>query len=452
MKIYLNIQIYQYIKIVKMNNLSVNGVSGLNNIGNTCYMNSALQCLSASDLLVGFLVKKKFVSDLKNNILEELAEKERKRKKKAGEEVEDDDISVYLKDVKRKYYHSMTYNSYKLFKTMWKGNNKITPKTFKDRIGESCSTFRGFSQQDSEEFINFLLDKIHEENKSDVIIKYNNIPEDILKYIETRKKILEDIKEENSENIDKKVEEFSEYKKKYPKEEIIYKSLEFWDSHVKNNYSIITDIFTGLYMNEIKCTKCSTKNVRFETFNILPLSIQNETCELKDCLKDFSSFESLSGENKYQCETCKELTDAEKRVFLWELPELLVIQLKRFNNNGRFVRKNNSTVKFPIKDLTFEENYHEYRVRNYKYNLYGIVYHMGSLSGGHYISYTKNPFNNEWYKYNDSNAYHIPEEQIEKEIMDGGTYILFYKKVNYKSSEKSADEETDIGFTSDDDV
>ncbi len=434
-----------------MDNITVNGVSGLNNIGNTCYMNSALQCLSASDLLIGFLVKKRFVGDLKNNILEELAEKERKKKKKAGEEVEDDDISVYLKDVKKKYYSSMTYNSYKLFKTMWKGNNKITPKTFKERLGEVCSTFRGFSQQDSEEFINFLLDRIHEENKSDVIIKYNNVPEDILKYIETRKKFLEDIKVETSENIDKKVQEFNDYKKCFPKEETIYKSLEFWDSHVKNNYSMITDIFTGVYMNEITCLKCSTKNVRFETFNILPISIPTETCELKDCLKNFSASESLSGDNKYQCETCKELTDAEKRVFLWDTPELLVVQLKRFNNNGRIVRKNNSTVKYPIKDLTFEDNYHEYRPRNYKYNLYGVVYHMGSLSGGHYISYTKNPFNNEWYKYNDSHAFHIPEENLEKEIMDSGSYILFYKKTNYKSSEK-ADEDGETGFTSEDDV
>ena len=48
-------------------NYDVRGLSGLNNIGNTCYMNAALQCLSASNLFVGFLIKKKFVSDIKKN-------------------------------------------------------------------------------------------------------------------------------------------------------------------------------------------------------------------------------------------------------------------------------------------------------------------------------------------------------------------------------------------------
>ena len=51
--------------------IEIRGLSGLSNIGNTCYMNSALQCLSASNLFVSFLIKKRFVSDLKQNIIDE---------------------------------------------------------------------------------------------------------------------------------------------------------------------------------------------------------------------------------------------------------------------------------------------------------------------------------------------------------------------------------------------
>ena len=148
------------------NNIETRGISGLVNIGNTCYMNSALQCLSASNILSGYLIKKKFVSDLKDNIVEGLAELERKKRKDAGKPYEDDDdVSVYLKDVKSKYYKSMTYSTYKLFKTMWKCNSKVTPRTFKHNLGEHCSMFRGFQQQDSQEVIGYLLDKIHEEIK-----------------------------------------------------------------------------------------------------------------------------------------------------------------------------------------------------------------------------------------------------------------------------------------------
>ena len=50
--------------------INVRGLSGLNNIGNTCYMNSALQCISSSDIFVSYIIKKKFVRDLKDNIIQ----------------------------------------------------------------------------------------------------------------------------------------------------------------------------------------------------------------------------------------------------------------------------------------------------------------------------------------------------------------------------------------------
>jgi ubiquitin carboxyl-terminal hydrolase 20/33 len=61
------------------------------------------------------------------------------------------------------------------------------------------------------------------------------------------------------------------------------------------------------------------------------------------------------------------------------------------------------------------------------YDLYGIIYHSGTLNSGHYVSFCKNLINNEWYLFDDNNVLHIPEDQIESRINDSGAYVLFYK-------------------------
>ena len=442
-------------------NYDVRGLSGLNNIGNTCYMNAALQCLSASNLFVGFLIKKKFVSDIKKNIIDDLTNKEREKREKlkkrskpnkkeytvyedaesnsndGSNDGNESDVSIYLRDVKDKYYNSMTYNSYKLFKNMWKTNTVYTPKTFKTKLGKFCKTFRDYKQQDSQDFIFFLLNQIHDEIKCNVSLRYTNIPQDIINYIKERKTIYKLIKDEQDpEIIQNKLKEFNEFTERNNKFETIYKSLDYWDSYLKKNHSPVIDIFTGLYLNQIICTQCNKKSINFEPYLILPLPIIDRESNLQDCLHEFSKTEVLDNDNKYNCSVCKEHTVAHKNIYLWDLPEHLIIQLKRFSNNGVFSIKNNTTIKFPLENLTFTENYHEYRPRNYSYNLYGVIYHVGSLSSGHYYAYTKNPLNNKWYKFNDSTVQYIPDEIIEREIINGGSYILFYKK-NYNNSENS---------------
>nr|XP_054402845.1 ubiquitin carboxyl-terminal hydrolase 6-like [Pongo abelii]XP_054402851.1 ubiquitin carboxyl-terminal hydrolase 6-like [Pongo abelii] len=57
------------------------------------------------------------------------------------------------------------------------------------------------------------------------------------------------------------------------------------------------------------------------------------------------------------------------------------------------------------------------------YNLYAISCHSGILSGGHYVTYAKNP-NCKWYCYNDS----ICEECHPDEIDTDSAYILFYEQ------------------------
>jgi ubiquitin carboxyl-terminal hydrolase 8 len=329
----------------KCNSIEIRGLSGLNNIGNTCYMNSALQCLSASNLFTSYMIKKKFVPELKQNIVDTLGDKEREKRKKSASnndgksdssDSDDSDVSIYLRDVKENYYNSMTYNTYKLLKNMWKVNSVVTPKTFKQRLGKFSGTFKGSQQQDSEEFINFLLNQIHEEIKCKVSLKYKNVPQEILDYIKLRKDIYQEIKDkEDPDIIQQKLKEFKEFTEKFDKFETIYRSLDYLDSFLKKNHSPIIDIFTGLFAGEVICSKCHKKYTSFEPFNILPLPIPNKVSNLQDCLKEFSKSEVLDGDNKYNCLNCKEYTIAHKKMYLWELPESLIIQFKRFSNYFR---------------------------------------------------------------------------------------------------------------------
>ncbi|GAM24578.1 hypothetical protein SAMD00019534_077530 [Acytostelium subglobosum LB1] len=108
------------------------GVCGLTNLGNTCFMNSALQCLSHTMPFTEFFLSGRYVSDI--NKVNPLGMK--------GQIAE-----IYGK----------------LMRDMWSGSSCIAPKNLKWIIGRYAPQFSGYSQQDSHELISFLLDGLHED-------------------------------------------------------------------------------------------------------------------------------------------------------------------------------------------------------------------------------------------------------------------------------------------------
>lgn len=98
------------------------------------------------------------------------------------------------------------------------------------------------------------------------------------------------------------------------------------------------------------------------------------------------------------CPNCKALRQATKQFSLSRLPPVLMIHLKRFSFKGPFTDKIESFVEFPMKDLDLT-SYMPYMDANletklppndaraqippFKYDLYAVTNHFGSLSSGH---------------------------------------------------------------------
>jgi ubiquitin C-terminal hydrolase len=72
---------------------------------------------------------------------------------------------------------------------------------------------------------------------------------------------------------------------------------------------------------------------------------------LGDCLFSFCDWEPLTGTDQYFCEHCKCKVDADKRMFIACLPEVLCIHLKRFSYYDSWGRKNSTFVQFPLRNL-----------------------------------------------------------------------------------------------------
>ncbi|XP_058499655.1 ubiquitin carboxyl-terminal hydrolase 11 [Solea solea] len=109
------------------------GVCGLTNLGNTCFMNSALQCLSNTPPLTEYFLQSSYLEEL--NFANPLGMK--------GE------IAEAYADV---------------IKQMWSGRHySVVPRVFKTKVGHFASQFLGYQQHDSQELLSFLLDGLHED-------------------------------------------------------------------------------------------------------------------------------------------------------------------------------------------------------------------------------------------------------------------------------------------------
>ncbi|XP_075620900.1 ubiquitin carboxyl-terminal hydrolase 8 isoform X2 [Balearica regulorum gibbericeps] len=331
-------------------------LTGLRNLGNTCYMNSILQCLCNAPHLADYFNRNLYQDDInRSNFLGH-----------KGEVAEEFGV---------------------IMKALWTGQYKyISPKDFKITIGKINDQFAGYSQQDSQELLLFLMDGLHEDlNKADNRKRY---------------------KEENNDHLDD------------------FRAAELaWHKHKQLNESIIVALFQGQFKSTVQCLTCHKKSRTFEAFMYLSLPLASTSkCTLQECLRLFSKEEKLTDNNRFYCSHCKTRRDSLKKIEIWKLPPVLLVHLKRFSYDGRWKQKLQTSVDFPLETLDLSQYVIGPKNNLKRYNLFSVSNHYGGLDGGHYTAYCKNASKQRWFKFDD----HEVSEISASSVKSSAAYILFY--------------------------
>ncbi|VDN05474.1 unnamed protein product [Thelazia callipaeda] len=262
------------------------------------------------------------------------------------------------------------------------------------------------------------------------------------------------------------------------------------------------DLYRGSMEDFVKCLFCQKESVKQDEFLDLPLAVKqfgasNAFGSVEEALHAFVKPEVLEGSNQYYCEGCRKKQNALKGLRVTKFPYLLSIQLKRFDFDCNTLHriKLNDKMTFPsllnlnefVYDATkseppkkmswasavstprkkeeqkspvstvsdyvsraeqsnghLDENEVDVLLKKdgpFLYELFSVMVHQGSASGGHYFAYIKNMDQDKWFCFNDSNVTSASIEDVHRTFggvssgwASGNTnaYMLMYRQIDRK--------------------
>ncbi|WWC73750.1 uncharacterized protein I206_107722 [Kwoniella pini CBS 10737] len=260
------------------------------------------------------------------------------------------------------------------------GRGVVTPEDLLRTVKRENEMFRGMMQQDAHEFLGWLLNQIAEE-------------------IELLDKHLKEVNQTINKGSGK---------------------------------TFIQSLFEGVLTNETRCLSCETTSERDELFLDLSIDIEQHT-SVTHCLRQFSASEMLCQKNKFYCDSCCGLQEAEKRMKIKKLPNILALHLKRFKyqeTTGRYA-KLFYRVPFPTQ-LRLPNTTDDMENPDRLYELFSVVVHIGNgPHHGHYVTLVRSK--GRWIMCDDENVEPIDDDDLFRYFGDypsGAGYVLFYQAVD----------------------
>ena len=352
---------------INIKNISKN-IKGLDDVGDINFMNSILQCFNQSENLVYYFLNES--SQLKRLQKEE---------------------------------HELSQAFLEIIEELWRQDEKsvFTPYYIKNVIISKNKSFDKANIEIIGEFIKFFLDQLHKELK----IKKEDLIENNLI---------------NNLNINNNNKSFSDFMKNFKKEK-----------------SIISELFFGYFEDLYKCPNCNDNIIYYnyeifkfisfpleeilETYNLRNNNDDNCKITINDCFD--ISFNNNIKEKNILCNNCKTEVKCKYESVIYQIPEILIIILKRDINDVIDIELDFDEI-IDITKFVSNNNNNSKSI----YELYGVITCKDKNQNCHFCSSCKNMIDNKWYRYDNTNIQYInnfEDEVIKYKI----PYILFYKKI-----------------------
>ncbi|OAK96845.1 cysteine proteinase [Phaeosphaeriaceae sp. SRC1lsM3a] len=348
------------------------GTMGLTNLGNTGWMNSALQCIRSVEELAAYFLQGEYKQDI--NAENPIGHGGAIAEAYAGL------LAVIYRE---------------------EGITSFAPESLRHRVSRANSWFARYTQQDAQEFVSWFIDALHED--------LNRVK---------RKPYHED-----PESDDKTVNDPEAIKALGDK---------FRSNYRSRNDSVAMDLFYGFYKDVMTCPKCDKVSITFDPYSLLTLKLPIEQTRqdtvritLEECFAETYKATVCSEDNAWYCKCCKELRRAKNELEIWTAPDILLVHLRRFSRSSPR-GKIDVLVDFPIEGLDLTDKVGLPEEKELVYDLFAVINHYHDGPGrGVNTAFAKNFFDQQWYEYNNSS---VRKRDNPNSVITSAAYLLFYRR------------------------
>ncbi|KAI9885549.1 MAG: hypothetical protein M1823_002648 [Watsoniomyces obsoletus] len=186
----------------------------------------------------------------------------------------------------------------------------------------------------------------------------------------------------------------------------------------------LAKLFVGKMKTYISCINVDFESSRIEDFWDIQLTVSGKK-NLEESFREYIQVETMDGDNKYFAEG-HGLQDAKKGVIFESFPQVLHLQLKRFEYDVRrdATMKVNDRYEFPeIFDASPYLSEDADQSEPYVYQLHGVLVHSGDFNAGHYYAFLKPAKDGPFYKFDDDRVTRATMKEVLEENY-GGDYDM----------------------------
>lgn len=346
---------------------------GLANVGETCYLNTLLQCLRACD-------------EFRNLILKS-----------------NDSNKCPIANALRELFELMEKHA---------GIGVVSPRGFVHEVSKAFTFLDVRSQNDVHEMFMLLVAKLAEELH--VFYKDNNAYANLIVPKKSRftKVTISPLIKAAFKKLGRKCDDA-------------------WTQAFAKECSPLTDLIHGQLLAQIICGHCKYIHHNYQPFSVWEIQVIDKGVGQRPTLEEcfLASLESESLHD-WKCSKCMTTTVSQKIIKIWRLPQVLVICLKRFKQGPRGnLIKINTEVDIPLDVQLFPmaNGPHDTGVH---YTLRASAIHMGDIQFGHYHALANTP--SSWTVINDGSVCALGNNNDLKDGVKDG-YMLFYEVGNILS-------------------